>query len=46
VKKLRRSSLLYLDDKGNLKLSWMAHLAIGVGLGVAGWLLELAALVQ
>jgi hypothetical protein len=39
MKKLRRLSLLHLDDVSNLKLSWMAHLAIGVGLGVAGWLL-------
>jgi hypothetical protein len=38
--------LVRTDDDGNVRWSWITHVAIGVGLGVAGWLVYLAALVQ
>ena len=38
--------LIRTDEGRKVAWSWLTHVAIGVGLGVAGWLVYLAALVQ
>lgn len=43
VRKLLQKMLLFPLDG---RLSWITHVAIGVLMGVVGWLLYLAALVQ